>query len=88
MARRLNDTASLATRPFEAGESHSISTRKIDNGYLTCTSTYNPRTGECRSAETFSRNPPRIIAPRVDGRSGANPDSGNSLRGAKDYLGQ
>ena len=66
---RLNDTEALVARPFEPGDSHSITTRKVDNGFVTCVTTYDARTQQCKTAETFSKNPPRIVAPRVDGRS-------------------
>jgi hypothetical protein len=85
---RLNDTQALTERPFAAGESHSISTRKIDNGYLTSVTTCNPNTKEYKTAEVFTKNPPKIMAPRMDGRQrGPAPDSGNTLRDAKAYLG-
>lgn len=87
MSKRLNDTSSLVNRPFAAGEDHSISTRKIDNGYLTRVSTCNPETGEYKSAEVFTKGQPRITAPRIDGRQGGSVDSGNSLREAREYLG-
>jgi hypothetical protein len=87
MAKRLNDTASLAAKPLGAGESHSISTRKIDNGYITTTSSCNEATGEYRSSQTFTKNPPRITPPAVDGRQGVSPDgAGSALRGAVEYL--
>lgn len=54
---RLNDTEALADAPFEGELSRTVSTRKIDNGYLTRTSEYNSQTGECRSSERFSRRP-------------------------------
>ena len=87
--RRLNDTEALVERPFQAGEEHTISTRKIANGYLVRQSSYNPNTGECHSAETFTKNPPKIKAPSLDGRQkGPAPDNANSLADAAAYLGK
>lgn len=83
--KRLSDTASLTNSPAEAGESHHISTRKIDNGYIVNQSTCNPRTGEYRSSEAFMATPPRVIPGRV--ARGPAPDSSESLREARDYLG-
>lgn len=88
MARkRLNDTAAIVAEPLGSEQSMSVSVRKIDNGYVTRTSHCDPRTGAYNSAETFSKNPPRIIPARVDGRQSPSPDQGNPLRDAKMYLG-
>lgn len=85
MKRRLNDTASIVEKPLEGNECHSISTRKIDNGYLTCTNYYNSRTGESRSAEKFTPEAPRIKPPTSRGGN-VSPDQGNPLRGCMDYM--
>lgn len=86
MSRRLNDTESLTSRPFQAGEDHSISVRRVENGYLTRTSSYNPGTGDCKSAEVFTKNPPRLIPPKMDSRQGS-VGEGNTLKQTKEYLG-
>lgn len=70
MGKRLNDTEALRSRPFDAGEDHSVSVRKIDNGYMVRHSSCNPNTGEYKSSEVFSAKPPRIIPARMDGRQG------------------
>lgn len=81
---RLDDTAALVANPMGSGESHSVSTRKIENGYLVCESSCNPRTGEYTSSERFSAEEPRIVKPSVRGSS---PDAGPSgLRLAMDYV--
>jgi hypothetical protein len=88
VAKRLNDTEALVARPFEGGEEHSISSRKISNGYITRTSSYNPHTCEYTSAEMFTKNPPKLQAPRMDGRSAPRDATGNnSLSDTKKYLG-
>jgi len=84
--RRLNDTRALVDRPFQAGEDHSISVRRIENGYLVRQSACNPETGEYRSSESFSSTPPRITPPKVAGRQ-ANGDTGGTLRSTKAYMG-
>jgi hypothetical protein len=84
-SRRLNDTAALASKPLGAGESHSISTRKIDNGYVVTTSSCNPDTGGYSSTERFTASAPRIIPGRT-ARTGQSPDGPNSLAGAMDYM--
>lgn len=86
---RLSDTAALTQRPFAAGEDHSISSRKIENGYLTRVSTCNSHTGEYKSSEHFTKNPPRITAPKMDGRQGSSGDVGSeSLADTRKYLGE
>ena len=82
---RLNDTAAIANRPMEAGETHTVSSRKVENGWMVCHSYYNPRTGECRSSEVFSTSPPMVPRPG-DGGSGPSPDSGSSLAKAMEYM--
>lgn len=76
---RLNDTAALTSRPMEAGMSHSVSARKIDNGFIVSESTCNPKTGEYRSTEHFSEKAP--LAPQRMDRG-----SESSLRDAMDLL--
>ena len=83
--RRLNDTEGLRPSSGMAdGGDHSVSVRKIDNGYVVRQSSYNNKTGQCSSSETFSEREPRVSAPKV-GKSPA-PDQGSPLRGAMDYL--
>jgi hypothetical protein len=85
MAKRLNDTAALVeSPPMQGGQEHSIRVKKIDNGYLICTSEYNPDTGVYKSREEFSARPPRIMPGRVAfGRI----DPGNPLADAMRYMG-
>ena len=82
---RLNDTSAIANRPYNGEASHSISTRKIDNGWLVETSYCDPQTGEYRHSSQFSATQPRLIPGRA-ARVGGNPDGGSSLRGAVDYM--
>ena len=63
---RLNDTAALAHRPLEVGVQHSVSTRKVGEGFVTRTESYNPSTGSCKTAEFISKTPPKVIAPYVE----------------------
>ncbi len=81
---RLNDTKALTAEASD-GASHSISTEKIDNGFLVRQSSCDPRTGEYKSTTVFQATPPRLIPGRA-ARQGASPDSGNSLRQTMDYL--
>lgn len=74
--KRLSDTAALVAGPASGSVEHSISTRKIDNGYIVRTSSYNNETGECRSSETFSPRAPNIDPPRVRGNGN---DASSSL---------
>lgn len=86
MTKRLNDTAAIASRTSgDAGAHHSISTRKIDNGWLVETSSHDPTTGHYRSSTKFASNQPRLIPGRA-ARIGASPDSSGSMRDACDYL--
>lgn len=82
--RRLNDTAAIVDSAG-SGASHSISTRQIDNGWITESYSHDPATGQCKSASVFSKHQPRIMPARV-ARSGSAPDSGSSLRRTMDYL--
>jgi len=79
---RLNDTKALASRGMDSGECEkSVSSRKIANGYLVRESYSNYGTGEYRSTETFSKNPPNL-----DGGSRDAAGSG-MLAETKRYLG-
>ena len=66
--KRLSDTVGLVREGAEPGESHSLSVRRIENGHITTVSTCNPRTNEYRSSEVFTKSPPKISPPRIDGR--------------------
>lgn len=84
--KRLNDTAAIVATPLLQNEEHSISVRKIDNGYIVRTSNCDPRTGEYRSQETFQASEPKIIPGRA-ARQGANADAGASpLKDTMQYL--
>lgn len=87
MKKRLNDTVALLGVPTrsEQGEHHSVSTEKIDNGYLVRQSRCDPKTGEYSSTTHFCETPPKIIPARVS-RRGAAADSKSSLRDAMDYM--
>lgn len=52
---RLNDTAAL--RGPSSCCDISVSTRKIDNGYIKSTSSYNQKTGAFKSSEEFVTRP-------------------------------
>lgn len=87
-SNRLNDTVAIAGRPFAAGEEHTIRSRKIDNGYITHVSTCNPETGEYKCAEVFTKEPPRITPPSMDGRQSRGTNVGSEvLADTKKYLG-
>lgn len=86
---RLNDTEALVVQPAEAGMEHSVCVKKIDNGFLTRTSRYNPQTGEYACDEQFSKKPPRITPARVvsEGRK-AGSVGAEGLSDTKRYLGK
>lgn len=84
MAKRLNDTAAITGRAAMSNVEHSISTRKISNGYIVRESSCDPNTGEYKSSETFMKNAPKVVPPKV---SRGSPDGPNSLADAKSYLG-
>lgn len=86
-SERLNDTAAITGRPFAQGEDHSIHVRRIDNGFIVRTSTCNENTGEYKSSEMFTKNPPRITPPKVDGRQVGSNAGDESLAETKRYLG-
>lgn len=67
--RRLNDTAALVERPPGAGESHRISCRKIENGFLTSVHSFNDGTGKCTEKEVFTKEYPRIRPPELGRRT-------------------
>lgn len=83
---RLNDTIGLSSRGAGGGESHTVSTRKIDNGYLVCRESYNSGTGECHRTEMFSRGKPEISPAKIRGAAGQMADSRNALADANACL--
>ena len=64
MAKRLNDTAAIVNEPGGNLE-HSVSVRRIDNGFLISKRTYNEGTGLSYHSEEFSKNAPQIGMPKV-----------------------
>lgn len=83
--QRLNDTAAFRSVPSSGNTSHSVSVRKIDNGYVESTSDYNSMTGESKYSERFSEMAPDIG--RVNGpRAGVGPDVENRLSDTMRYL--
>lgn len=84
---RMNDTRALTERAPRGDQHHSVSTEKIDNGWLTRHSTCTG-TGEYKSSTTFSSEPPRIRPPTV-GRMPRTSAAGNeSVEDATNYLGR
>jgi hypothetical protein len=81
---KLNSESVLAGKLVSGGEdSHSISSRKIDNGYIVSSHSYNSRTGECKSSERFVEGEPRLVPGKEFGITSS---VKNPLRGAVDYL--
>lgn len=82
---RVSDTAAIAGKPSSGMTSHSIHTRKIDNGFVICEHSYNPETGECRDRESFSKSQPRIMPGKVAyGEVAKDGDLGDAVK----YLGR
>lgn len=81
---RLNDTAALAATPLGAELERTQRIKKIDNGYLTCESTYNPHTGEYKSSEKYSAAPPKGFSDADGARSSV---GNEGLADTKKYLG-
>ena len=87
MARtRLNSTTPLAGRPLEANESRSVSTRKIDGGYIVRTSYCNEATGEYRSREEFTKTPPKVGSLRSAESRGEDKTGSLGLADTMNYL--
>lgn len=85
MAKRLSDTNAIAGTPYDAGEDHNISVRKIDNGFMVRQSSCDPMTGEYKSSEAYYKERPRVLAPKIF--RGASPDMGEGgLRDTMNYL--
>jgi hypothetical protein len=82
--RRLNDTAAIAASPPSENQEHSISVRKIDNGFVARSSTCNSATGEYKSSEQYFPSAPRIIPAKV-ARSMSD-DAGGGLADTMAYL--
>ena len=82
--QRLNDTRAVVDMSTNGGgASHSISSEKIENGWLIRQSSSDPRTGEYRCSTSFSANQPRLIP----GRAVRNGMGGNGgLKDTMDYL--
>lgn len=83
MARRLNDTAALVGVPEGSQSEHSLSSRKIANGFVVRESSCNPATGEYRSAETFYKSQPKLVPGSVAGEPA---DANGGLADAMKYL--
>lgn len=86
---RLSDTEGLVSRDFDSGESHSVSVRKVGDQYLTSTTRYNPKTGDCETSEQITKSPPKIEPARVRGREAGYGAAGcESLSDTKRYMGR
>lgn len=84
---RLNNTEALVAVPIDGETEHTISVRKVGNGFMTRTNRYNSRTGEYTCDEQFSKKAPRIVPPKVvGGKTGAVGSEG--LSDTKRYLGE
>lgn len=66
--------------PMREGEDHSVSVRKIDNGYVIRTSSCG-NDGNYQSSEVFSKEMPEIRPPAVINRQ-TNGNGGSSLSSA------
>lgn len=84
---RISDTAAIVGAPYRSEQEHSISVRKIENGFITRTSSCNPHTGEYRSSEQFTKSAPNITPPKMDGRQ-RNGAGSETLADTKRYLGE
>lgn len=82
--KRLNDTAAIAASPPSGNQEHSISVRKIDNGFIARSSTCNSATGEYKSTEQFFAQAPRIVPAQVAKAMGVK--EGGGLADSVDYL--
>ncbi len=51
---RMSDTKALIEKPLAMGMERTISSRKIDNGFVIRTNEYNMKTGDCKSSEMYS----------------------------------
>lgn len=82
--KRLNDTAAIAASPPSGNQEHSISVRKIDNGFVARSSTCNSATGEYKSSEQYFENAPKIVPAQVAKVMSVR--SGGGLADSVDYL--
>lgn len=85
---RLDDTEALTSRPFDSGESHSVSVRQVGDQYLTCTTRYNPRTGMCETSEQISRTAPKIVPAKVSRSEPMGAAGCENLADTKRYMGR
>lgn len=87
MAKRLNDTAALQRMAppvrdnSDQHESVSVSTRKIDNGYVVCKS--ESRDGEYKYSESFQETRPNLMEDRS---TNANPDGSGAMSAAVKFM--
>ena len=84
---RLSDTRALVEGPARGGESHHISTRKIDNGFLieksVCTNT-----GEYKTSTEFSKDAPRVQTKVVGRPTGRGIVGNENIEDTVNYLGR
>jgi hypothetical protein len=80
---RLNDTKALRAEPFSDVEK-TTRVRKIDNGYITSSSSYNQKTGDYKCSEKFSASAPKDEDDYAGSRAGV---GNESLSDTKKYLG-
>jgi len=62
---RLNDTRAIVGMPHEDVSEHSICSKKIANGYIVRSSSYNPETGGYHCEEKFYEECPTLDPPSV-----------------------
>jgi len=74
MARKITGLPAQPISNPRGDVTHTISSRRIDNGYVISKSTYGD--GEYKSCEEFSKSEPRM--PKVDTRQGSVGDEGLS----------
>lgn len=84
MSKRYSDTVAIAGLPLGAEVERTQRVRKIDNGYLTCDSEYNPSTGSYKSSEKFSESPPKGLGMNSAPRGTVGDES---LSDTKTYMG-
>jgi hypothetical protein len=71
MGKRLNDTAGLVGGDRRNEGRVSISTRKIDNGWIVERSASNPNTGEWRCSEEYQKSLGPVVGVGDEGLAGA-----------------
>lgn len=91
--RRLDDTAAIRSAGYgstavtsDGPESVSVSSRKIDNGYVVSRSRSTNSTYEC--SETFQKDKPELVLDqsRSAPQPGNNPSPDGSMRKATEWL--